>query len=122
MVETKGLGGWGEDEAARLLKKKGYTILERNFRGRFGEIDIVAREGDTLVFVEVKARTNLNFGSAKEAIGLRKRRHIIRASLEYLNRNPGGGDEAIRYDVVTVEKRGEGFETELIRNAFEAED
>jgi putative endonuclease len=121
-VTTKELGLRGEQEAARLLKKRGYKILEKNFRSRLGEVDIVAREGETIVFVEVKTRASENFGSPKEAIDTRKRRRIIRASLDYLNRSRAYGDRGIRFDVVTVEKKGGRFTAELMKNAFEAEE
>jgi putative endonuclease len=111
--DRKELGMRGEDEATRLLKNKGYKILDRNYRCRFGEIDIVAREGDTIAFVEVKTRGSEDFGSPKEALDTRKRRHITRAS---------SGDAHIRFDVVTVEKKGDRFVLELIKNAFEAEE
>jgi putative endonuclease len=120
----KGLGSAGEEEAARLLKKNGYKILERNYRSRFGEIDIVAREGETMVFVEVKTRTGENFGSPKEALDKRKRRHITRASMDYLARAGSGSERPVRFDVVTVtvELKDGSLSTELIKNAFEAQD
>jgi putative endonuclease len=120
--DRKELGMRGEDEATRLLKNKGYKILDRNYRCRFGEIDIVAREGDTIAFVEVKTRGSEDFGSPKEALDTRKRRHITRASMDYLNRHRRSGDAHIRFDVVTVEKKGDRFVLELIKNAFEAEE
>jgi putative endonuclease len=120
--DRKELGIRGEDEAARLLKNEGYKILERNYRCRFGEIDIVAKEGDTIAFVEVKTRGSEEFGSPKEALDARKRRHITRASMDYLNRQRRSGEAHIRFDVVTVEKKGDRFATELIKNAFEAEE
>jgi putative endonuclease len=102
--------------------KKGYRILERNFRSRLGEIDIVARDGDTIVFVEVKTRSTESFGSPKDAIDARKIRRITRGSMDYLRRNFKHGDVNIniRFDVVTVELKDSGFSTELIKDAFEA--
>ncbi len=118
--DTKELGLKGEDEAVRFLRKKGYRILERNFRSRLGEIDIVARDGDTIVFVEVKTRSTESFGSPKDAIDARKIRRITRGSMDYLRRNFKDGDVNIRFDVVTVELKDGGYSTELIKNAFEA--
>ncbi len=118
--DTKELGLKGEDEAVRFLRKKGYRILERNFRSRLGEIDIVARDGDTIVFVEVKTRSTESFGSPKDAIDARKIRRITRGSMDYLRRNFKEGDVNTRFDVVTVELKDGGYSTELIKNAFEA--
>ena|SRR5205814_1218262 len=113
------LGTRGENLACRFLRKNGYKILYRNFRGRTGgEIDVVCRERDTLVFVEVKTRTREDFGRPFEAIDRDKRKRISRGGLAWL-RLLDDPDILFRFDVVEV-IIAEGTEPrlELIRNAF----
>ena len=115
-----GLGQQGEEAAAKHLLSLGYIILERRFRTRAGEIDLVARDGDTLVFVEVKARTSLVCGRPAEAVDGRKRGRIARTASLYLARR-GGGEGPCRFDVVEVLiEPGFPPRVRLIRNAFEA--
>ena len=78
-------GRRGEQEAVRFLRSSGYKILEQNYRSVHGEIDIVALDGETVVFVEVKTRTSEKYGTAAEAVGTRKQRHIINASFDFLS-------------------------------------
>lgn len=112
------LGEKGEALAVGFLKAKGYKILERNFRGATGEIDIIARESQTLVFVEVKTRDSVGFGTAKWAVDRKKQRKVSMAALEYLNRREWG-DRPARFDVVTVDFSPAGPQVELFRNAFD---
>ncbi len=122
---NKDFGKRGELEAARLLKKDGYKIIEMNYRSRFGEVDIVARDGDVLVFVEVKTRSSLDFGSPKEAVGEKKKGHIIQSAQDFLVRFDALGVPEVRFDVVSLvldkDAEGEGFESEIIKGAFDAE-
>jgi putative endonuclease len=112
------IGQKGEDLAYELLKKKGYKVLERNFKSPLGEIDIVAREGKTLAFVEVKTRLSSDFGSAKWAVGPRKQRKLSMVALDYLKRH-SLSDQPARFDVVAIDL-GQGLEKiELFRNAFD---
>lgn len=108
-------GGDGEDRAAALLERHGLAIVARNYRTRFGEIDIVARDGDCLVFVEVRARAGPGFGGAAGSIGARKQSRIVAAARLYLMqtrcRLP------CRFDVVTLE----AGELEWLRAAFSLE-
>ena len=113
------LGTRGEKLACQFLKRSGYKILYRNFRGRTGgEIDVVCRDGDTLVFVEVKTRTREDFGRPIEAIDRDKRKRISRGGLAWL-RLLNDPDILFRFDVVEV-IIAEGAEPrlELIQNAF----
>ncbi len=112
-------GRKGEALAEKFLKKKGYKILERNYRTRFGEIDIIAREGRTLVFIEVKARTDEAFGSPFAAVGPKKQSHLTLAANIYMEEH-GVGDIPQRFDVVSVLGDGRGARIELLRNAFDA--
>jgi putative endonuclease len=95
------LGKRGEDLAARHLVGAGFTIVTRNWRCEVGEIDIVAREGDTLVFVEVKTRTSTTYGSPAEAITPRKVDKLKELALTWVREHPDGG-RAIRFDVIGV--------------------
>src|SRR5205085_12656953 len=113
------LGTRGENLACRFLKKNGYKILYRNFRGRTGgEIDIVCRERDTLVFVEVKSRTREDFGRPLDAVDRNKQKRISRGGLAWL-RLLDDPDILFRFDVVEVIiAEGKQPRLELIRNAF----
>ncbi len=111
-------GKRGEDLAAASLEKAGYRILERNYRCRFGEIDIVAEEGDVLAFVEVKCRRSESFGDPREAVGPPKQRKISMISLHYLAERHLE-HRAARFDVVAVKLSPAGCSVELIRNAFD---
>jgi len=114
-----GLGERGEEAAARHLQSLGFVILERRYRTRVGEIDLVAMDGDTLVFVEVKARSSLACGRPAEAVDGRKRGRIARAASLYLARR-GAGEAACRFDVVEVLiEPGLSPRVRLTRNAFE---
>jgi putative endonuclease len=113
-------GSLGEKLAGRFLRKNGYKILYRNFRGQSGgEIDIVCRDDDTLVFVEVKTRTREDFGRPVEAVGSQKQKRISRGALAWLRLldNP---DILFRFDVVEIIiAEGAKPRFELIRNAFQ---
>ena len=96
------LGLVGEDIAARTLEARGYAILERRFRTDRGEIDIVATDGETLVFVEVKARADQEFGSAAECVTPAKQRQVARMAAEYLAVRHVT-DRPCRFDVVAID-------------------
>jgi len=110
-------GQKAEGMAARYLKRCGYKIIARNHRTRSGEIDIIAREGETLVFIEVKARTSDRYGSAKAAVTLHKQRQISKVALAYLQTTDQSHVKA-RFDVVTVTRHQGTHDIDLIRNAF----
>ena len=101
MIKKHEIGKFGEDVATRFLQQKDYKILERNFRCKQGEIDIIAKENNYLVFVEVKTRSNLYFGTLAEAVTYSKRQHIIKSAKVYLKIN-NIKDILIRFDVVEV--------------------
>ena len=114
------LGRRSEQLALRFLTANGYTIEETNVRFPSGEIDIVAREGETLCFVEVRATTSGEWGGPLATITERKRHHIIRTARWYLSQDRVLPPE-IRFDVVAVEWREDGTPTvELVRGAFDA--
>ncbi len=82
------LGRWGESRAAEYLTRRGYTIIERNVRTRYGEIDIVARQAEVAVFVEVKTRSSTAYGYPEESITQKKRAHLIASAQAYLQTHP----------------------------------
>ncbi len=108
-----------EDYAVCFLTKKGYVILERNYRTRFAEIDIIAQQGGFLVFIEVKARKNTRKGFPKEAVGFSKQKKISLAA-EYYLREKKLSNVRARFDVVAIIENSSGIEIELIDNAFSA--
>ena len=95
------LGKWGEDVARRHLEEQGYSILETNYRCPYGEVDIVAREGDAVVFVEVKTRRDRTFGQPEESVTAAKQGKLIEVAQAYLQENPGLPEDW-RIDVVAI--------------------
>jgi len=117
--ERKNKGAWGEDRAAEFLAREGYRILERNYRCSLGEMDIIAREGKTVVFVEVKTRSSERFGPPHAAIGPQKQRRMTAIALCYLKAHGLLGAPA-RFDVAAVSLGEGGEKVTLYRNAFDA--
>lgn len=111
-------GKEGEDIAAGYLSEHGYRVLDRNYRTKSGEIDIIAREGDTLVFIEVKARSGVRFGLPQDAVDLRKQEKLSRVALGYLHHKKVKPCDC-RFDVVAVVACAGRFKVELFRNAFD---
>lgn len=100
------LGAWGEQVAADLLRERGLQVLARNWRRREGEIDIVARDGHTVVFCEVKTRSSAACGVPAEAVTPAKARRLRRLAVLWLTEHPGAAD--VRFDVVSVTRRRHG--------------
>lgn len=96
------LGAWGESEAARFLETLGYSIVERNVRTRYGELDIVARDGSVLVFVEVRTKSKATHGHPFETIGPRKQKKLIGMARWYLHARNIGDTVDCRFDAVAV--------------------
>jgi len=113
------VGKTGEEIAIRYLLQQGYQVLERNYRCRFGEIDLIARDGSTLAFIEVKTRRSQKFGPAAAAVTLEKQRYLVKASQVYLTRKRKA-HELCRFDVVTIELDALISHIELIKDAFQA--
>ena len=112
------LGAEGERAAKAFLVAEGFRILHENYSTPLGEIDLIAQEGDVVVFVEVKARKSLEFGPPQSSITLTKQRQIVKAAALFLQRK-GLAEAACRFDVVAVTFRGKGRpEMCLIRDAF----
>lgn len=116
--ERLSLGKKGEELAVCQLKELRYKILERNFKCSLGEIDIIARDKNILVFVEVKTRATRDFGGPAAAVNERKQRQLSRVALTYLNQKKLFHVPA-RFDVIAVELIPPSPRIEVIRNAFE---
>jgi putative endonuclease len=112
------LGKKGEELAVRCLKKRGYRILERNYRNPIGEIDIIAKDHGTLVFIEVKARRSTRAGAPKASVTRQKQRKISMVALAYL-KSMRQSDSPARFDVVSINTSFDPPQVELIQNAFE---
>ena len=112
------IGKKGESVAVHYLKQQGYKIIAQNYRSKAGEIDIIAREKRTLVFVEVKTRRSRSFGNPKWAVTPRKQKNISMAALHYLKMT-GQNNVGARFDVVSILAQGEETLIELVRNAFD---
>lgn len=112
------MGRKGEELAQAYLEEKGFKVIERNFRCAMGEVDLIAKDRDTIVFVEIKMRSKGGLGMAKEAVDERKQRQISKVALYYLKQRGLLGKRA-RFDVVAVFKEEEQFSFELVKNAFE---
>jgi putative endonuclease len=112
------LGKTGEDLACRELERRGYAIVARRYRSRRGELDIIARDGATLVFVEVKTRHDRAFGQAAEAVGFVKRRRMAQLAMEYVLRHQLGNCPC-RFDVVSIHLDQERPAIEVFKNAFD---
>lgn len=112
------LGRFGEKLALEALSKLGYQCLARNFRCSLGEIDLIARDRETLVFIEIKTRRGRSIGYAKEAITPRKKKQLSKVALAYLKENEAFEAKS-RFDVVAISMAGGKPEVEVIRNAFE---
>jgi len=114
------LGKFGEDLACRELERRGYAILARRYRRQGGEIDVIARDGATIAFVEVKARDGQNFGEAAEAVTWIKRRRMADIALDFVVRNRLTGCPC-RFDVVTIQVGTSDPVVEVFQNAFSVE-
>jgi putative endonuclease len=123
-LQKKELGAKGEEVAVRYLKSQGYRILERNYRIRLGEIDIIAEQGIDLVFIEVKTRSDILFGSPLDSVTIPKQRQLSKVALEYMSKKSCHNRPA-RFDVVGVQLKGvsapqlQNANIELVQNAFD---
>ena len=115
-MNRKELGNFGEEKAAEYLQKKGYKIMKRNFSYARGEIDIIAGNHRFIVFVEVKLRRSLKYGTPQSAVDIRKQQKIKRAAQYYLLTHES--NKKIRFDVITIQiKDGKG-QLRHFKNAF----
>ena len=105
-MDRNELGRRGEEAAATYLERVGFTVLDTNWRTKAGEVDIVARDGNALVLVEVKTRRTLTKGTPEDAVSVTKQRRLGRLAAAYLQRMEHEPDE-VRFDVVTIYVLGE---------------
>lgn len=113
-------GERGEDLAAERLRKLGYRIVERTYRDRPGEIDLIARDGETIVFVEVRSRSRTDSGAPEETISDAKRRTLVRTAEKYLRRKKLD-DAPARFDVISIVWHDDGPRIEHFRDAIRPE-
>jgi putative endonuclease len=117
-MDNVDVGRRGEELAVEFLRKKGYRVIERNFTFGKGEVDIIALDGKTVVFIEVKSRRSGQFGSPEDAVGQRKQRQLAKLALAYLQRHRLYLKVDCRFDVVAV-----SFDDRTIKhitNAFQS--
>jgi putative endonuclease len=119
MTEKSDLGKRGEDIAVAYLRKQGYKILERNYKNRIGEVDIIALDRKTYCFIEVKTRENLDLGLPCEAVHAHKQLKISRVAQSYVAFE-GIEDHNCRFDIVSIILKKDGFrQIEIIKDAFD---
>ena len=106
--------------ALKKIKRLGYKFVARNYRCALGEVDLIAIDGDCLVFIEIKTRKGRSLGYAKEAVDRRKRRQLSKVALAYMKSN-NCCDKKARFDVVAINLRHAKEEIEVIQNAFDLE-
>ena len=116
--ERLDLGKLGEKLALKKIRSLGYKCVEKNYRCPLGEIDLVAKDGDCLVFIEIKTRKGGSIGYAKEAVDQRKKRQISKVALAYMKANDCF-DTKSRFDVIAINIKGDREEIEVISNAFD---
>ena len=116
MIDKKSLGQKGEDIASKVLKKDGYRIIEKNFRCKQGEIDIIAENKGVVCFIEVKARSSEDFGLPEEAVTSWKQRRLLAAAYVYLEKKKIKSKD-LRFDIVSVDLTNE--KARILKNAFE---
>lgn len=112
------LGKFGEVLALKKIKLLGYKNIIRNYRCPLGEVDLIAKDGDTLAFIEIKTRKGKSIGYAKEAVNARKKRQLSKVALAYMKSNDCWGVKA-RFDVVAINIERDKPQIEVIKNAFE---
>jgi len=117
----KALGFKGEELAVQYLKKKGYKVIERNYRCQWGEIDLVARDKETLIFVEIKSRSSSEFGLPQDAVDRFKQKKLIQVAKAYMAEHRLQETVPARFDVVAVQLTPSGPDIELIKDAFQEE-
>jgi putative endonuclease len=117
MDNRRSLGDKGEDLAVATLKKRGYKVLERNYRTPLGEIDLIARHQKVLVFIEVKTRTSARFGAGQEAVHYGKQARY-RKLADYYVKQKRLGEIAVRFDVVGILWQDGKPQIEVIEGAF----
>jgi putative endonuclease len=117
VTDTLGIGRQAEDFAQHYLEQQGLKLIERNFRCRLGEIDLIMRDGKALVFIEVRFRKNMEFGGPAISISASKQQKLRSAAKFYLIQNPREAKKVLRFDVIGI--LGTDHSVEWIKNAIE---
>lgn len=112
------IGKNSEDYACHFLQTNGLQLIERNFRCRFGEIDLIMQENDSMVFVEVRTRNRTDYGNALESISRSKQRKVIRTAAYFLQQQKLYDKIACRFDVISLQNHADETTLEWIKNAF----
>lgn len=120
-LTTRKTGEYWEKKAESFLQSSGLTLLKRNFNCRLGEIDLIMKDGETLVFAEVRYRKSAGFGTGAETVSEQKQSRIIKAALIYLGRNTRYNDAPCRFDVVSVGNHDGQVRFTWIKHAFEVQ-
>lgn len=118
IIPSKQRGNLGEASAARYLESRGFRVLERNWRYRQWELDLVCRDGDTIVFVEVKTRRAGSMASPADAMTPKKRQKLVKAASHYLSQ-ADLWDEPCRFDLAAVVDTGRSMDVEHTENVFD---
>jgi len=118
IMTTRQRGDLGEDAAARYLEQRGFRVLDRNWRFRQWELDLVCMDGDTVVFVEVKTRSVTTMGTPADALDRKKQARLVKAASQYLTKKELW-DEPCRFDLAAVIDTGISMDVEHIENAFD---
>lgn len=119
MDQRSANGRQAEQQALRYLEARGLRLLERNFRSRHGEIDLIMRETDFLVFIEVRYRRSRAYGGAAASVDRNKQARLVSTALYYLQCHPGSAQQPTRFDVVALTPRDGATDIEWIRDAFQ---
>lgn len=120
MTDKAAAGQRAEDTACRYLEQRGLKLIERNYRGPRGEIDLIMQDRHTTVFVEVRLRRNPRFGSGAESVDWRKQEKLLATAALYLQQNPQAAKTACRFDVVSLSNENGRESVEWIADAFQA--
>jgi len=116
--QRKSLGKWGEERARQFLEKNGYKLITNNWRNRYGEIDIIMLDKDTLVFIEVRTKSNNRYGTSIESINYKKQLQMIKTAegfLQYKN----WYNRTTRFDVVLIDKENSIYKLEHLKNVIQ---
>jgi putative endonuclease len=117
MISARDQGNIAESMASRYLEEHGLTLLERNYRCRAGELDLIMQDGRYLVFVEVRCRRNERYGTAAETVTKVKQQRLIRAAHHYLQRSRS--NSPCRFDIIAITQMDQTITLEWIQNAFQ---
>lgn len=115
--QRKKLGKWGEEKAKEFLAKKGYKPIAQNWRNRYGEIDLIMKDKETIVFVEVRTKSSNLFGRGDESITNKKQQQLIKMAKSFLSAN-NYGDYSIRFDLISIDKVDQNYHITHLENVL----